>query len=163
MSNMNRVLVYDGPNDKSMLIGGLLGTSKHNVVKSISSSGNSMFLKFKKEDVVVNPEFSASIYYNKISNTNCPSWTDFSTSGWMSSSHSNIDCSWLITRQFGSYLTLKLRNVEVKSVSKSNKFLGRHSLMAGLRIWFQFLEKGHYPPFFESKCPFFIFFHWHHF
>ena len=117
MSNMNRVLVYDGPNDKSMLIGGLLGTSKHNVVKSISSSGNSMFLTFKKEDPVVHPQFTASVNYNKI-NMNCPSWTDFASSRWMPPINSNIDCSWLITRQFGSYLTLKFRYIEV---SKSEK------------------------------------------
>merc|ERR1712218_633299 len=30
--------------------------------------------------------------------------------------------------------------------------------MAGLRIWFQFFGKKPLPPFFESKCPFFIFF-----
>ena len=118
---MNKILVYDGPNDKSMLIGELLGTPFHNVVKSISSSGNSMFLEFKKEEDVVNPQFSASINYNKI-NTNCPSWTDFANRGWMSPFHSNIDCSWLITRQFGSYLTLKFIQIEVKSVSKSNNF-----------------------------------------
>ena len=46
-------------------------------------------------------------------------------------------------------------------------FLGRHSLMAGLRIPIQFLEERTLPPFFESKCPFFIyiifhFFHSHH-
>ena len=115
MSNMNRLLVYDGPNDKSMLIGGLLGTSKHNVVKSISSSGNSMFLTFKKEDPVIHPQFTASINYNKI-NMNCPCWTDFASSRWMPPINSNIDCSWLITRQFGSYLTLKFRYVEVNSL-----------------------------------------------
>ena len=45
--------------------------------------------------------------------------------------------------------------------------LGRHLLMAGLRIPIQFLEERTLPPFFESKCPFFIyiifhFFHSHH-
>merc|ERR1712218_4889 len=35
-----------------------------------------------------------------------------------------------------------------------HNFLGRHSLMAGLRIPIQFLEP--LPPVFESKCPFFI-------
>ena len=117
---MNKILVYDGPNDKSMLIGELLGTSFHNVVKSISSSGNSMFLKFKKEEDVFNPQFSASINYNKI-NTDCPSWTDFASSRWVSPVHSNVECSWLITGQFGSYLTLKFNYLGVKPVSKSKK------------------------------------------
>lgn len=112
--NVNKILVYDGPNDKSMLIGELLGSSFHNVVKSISSSGKSMFLKFKKEVDLGIAEFSASISYNKINANNCPSWTDFTSSGWLSPIHSNIDCSWLITRQFGSYLTLKFRYIEVK-------------------------------------------------
>merc|ERR1712016_3888 len=45
-----------------------------------------------------------------------------------------------------------------------NTFLGRHSLMAGLRILIQFLEKKKpLPPFFESKCPFFHLHHLDHF
>ena len=39
-------------------------------------------------------------------------------------------------------------------------FLGRHSLMAGLRIPIQFLEEL-LPPVFESKCPFFIYIIFH--
>ena len=38
------------------------------------------------------------------------------------------------------------------------KFLGRHSLMAGLRRLISFLEeKKPLPPVFESKCPFYIY------
>ena len=59
------------------------------------------------------------------------------------------------------------RIFDSSSSTFDNLFLGRHSLMAGLRIPIQFLEERKLPPFFESKCPFFIyiifhFFHSHH-
>jgi hypothetical protein len=41
---LNRILVYDGPDDQSMLIGELFGTPNHKVVKSISSEGKSIFI-----------------------------------------------------------------------------------------------------------------------
>ena len=107
---MNRILVYDGPDDKSMTIGELFGAPNHKVVKSISSSGKTMFIDFKKQwiDTV---EFVASIKYNKI-NPDCQSWLDNNIL--MSPNNLNINCSWTITRKFGSYITLDFKFIEVK-------------------------------------------------
>ena len=52
------LFVYDGPDDESMLIGQLLGsTPSHKVMKSISSSGKTMFVDFKKQFYVEIVEF----------------------------------------------------------------------------------------------------------
>ena len=103
-------MVYDGLNDKSMLIGELFGTPEHTVVKSISSSGNSMFIDFKKIHYdALELEFAASIKYNKI-NSDCQSWLE---SNVLMSPNQNINCSWLITRQIGSYITLIFSYMEV--------------------------------------------------
>ena len=111
---LNRILVYDGPNDKSMLIGELFGTPNHKIVKSISSSGKSIYIDFKKQFSHGTVEFVASIKYNKI-NPNCQSWMDNNVL--MSPNHPNINCSWLITRKSGSYITLDFIFMEVKSMN----------------------------------------------
>ena len=111
-------MVYDGPDDKSMLIGELFGRPNQKLVKSISSSGKSMFIDFKKQYsytlVAGTVEFVASIKYNKI-NPNCQSWMDNNVL--MYPNHPNINCSWLITRQFGAYITLDFNFIEVKPMN----------------------------------------------
>ena len=100
-----------------MLIGELFGTPNHKVVKSISSSGKSIFIDFKKQ-VSGTVEFVASIKYNKI-NPNCQSWLENDIL--MSPNNPNINCSWLITRQFGSYITLDFNFIEVKPMNITEK------------------------------------------
>ena len=115
----NRILVYDGPDDKSMLIGELFGTPNHKVVKSISTSGKSMFIDFKKHYQFGTVEFVlASIKYNKI-NPDCQSWLDSNIL--MSPNNPNINCSWIITRKFGSYITLDFSYIEVKPMNVAAK------------------------------------------
>ena len=104
-------MVYDGPDDKSILIRELFGTPSHKVVKSISSSGKSIFVDFKKQFGFGFIEFVASIKYTKI-NPDCQSWLDNNIL--MSPNHPNINCSWIITRKFGSYITLEFSFIEVK-------------------------------------------------
>ena len=111
-------MVYDGPDDKSMLIGELFGTPNHKVVKSISSSGKSMYVDFKKQWNYGTVEFVASIKYNKI-NSDCQSWLDNNIL--MSPNNPNINCSWIITRKFGSYITLDFRFIEVKPMNITAK------------------------------------------
>ena len=107
---MNRILVYDGPNDQSMLIGELFGTPNHKLVKSISNSGKSMFIDFKKQYWQGTVELIASIKYNKI-NPDCQSWLESDVL--MSPNNPNINCSWIITRKFRSYITLAFSYIEV--------------------------------------------------
>ena len=121
----NRILVYDGPNDESMLIGKLFGTPNHKVVKSISSSGKSIFIDFKKFTSQLTThnskvEFVASIKYTKI-NPDCQSWLDNNVL--MSPNHPNLNCSWIITRKFGSYITLDFKFIEVKPMNITAKYL----------------------------------------
>ena len=97
-----------------MLIGEVFGTSSHKVVKSISSSGKSIFIDFKKQYKWGTVEFVASIKYNKI-NPDCQSWLDNNVL--MSPNHPNINCSWLITRQFGAYISLDFRYIEVNPMN----------------------------------------------
>ena len=106
--------VYDGPDDESMLISQLLGsTPSHKVMKSISSSGKTMFLDFKKQTTYNIVEFVASIKYKKI-DQDCQSW--LSNNILMSPNSPNINCSWIITRKLGSYITLDFDFIEVKPI-----------------------------------------------
>ena len=110
-------MVHDGSDDKSMLIGELFGTPNLKVVESISSSGKTMFIDFKKQYFYI-VTFVASIKYNKI-NTVCQSWLDNNIL--LSPNNPNINCSWIITRQFGSYITLDFSYIEVKPMNVKQK------------------------------------------
>ena len=116
---LDRILVYDGPNDQSILIGELFGTPNHKVVKSISSTRKTMFIDFKKTSKIGQTldwtvEFIASIKYNKIS-PDCQSWLESNIL--MSPNNANFNCSWLITRKLGSYITLDFSFIEVKPLN----------------------------------------------
>ena len=110
---MNRILVYDGPDEKSMLIGEVFGTPNHKIVKSISSTGKSIFIDFKKQYAYGTVEFVAFIKYNKI-NPDCQSWLNNNIL--MSPNNPNINCSWIISRKFGSYIALDFKFIEVKPI-----------------------------------------------
>ena len=97
-----------------MLISELFGTSSHKVVKSISSSGKSIFIKFKKHGIHGTAEFVANIKYNKII-ADCQSWLDKNIL--LSPNNPNINCSWIITRKFGSYIILDFKFIEVKPIN----------------------------------------------
>ena len=102
-----------------MLIGELFGTQNHKLVRSISSSGKYMFIDFKMQHAIYSGndiEFEASIKYNKI-NLDCQTWLNHNKNVLLSSpSHQNINCSWLITGQFGSYIILDFNFIEVNFV-----------------------------------------------
>ena len=95
-----------------MLISELFGTPNHKVVKSISSSGKSIFIDFKKQWSLTT-KFLAFIKYNKI-NPDCQSWLD--NNRIISPNNPNINCSWIITRKFGSYITLDFKFIEVSPI-----------------------------------------------
>ena len=105
-----------------MKIGEVYGNKLHAVLKSISSSGKSMFINFKKQIIrnfkTENSTFSALIKYKKI-NHDCQTWLDITTNILMSSNHpNNTNCSWLITANFGSYIILNFKFIEVNSKSR---------------------------------------------
>ena len=94
-----------------MIISEVFGTTNHKVVKSISSSGKSMLIDFKKQSSWGTVEFVAFIKYNKI-NPDCQSWLDDNILA--SPNNPNTNCNWIITREFGSYITLDFFFIEVK-------------------------------------------------
>ena len=101
-----------------MLIGEVFGSPNHKIVKSISSTGKSIFIDFKKHQALYDAweatvEFLAFIKYNKI-NPDCQSWLDNNIL--ISPNNPNINCSWIITRKFGSYITLDFKFIEVKLI-----------------------------------------------
>ena len=106
-------MIFDGPDDQSLLIGQVFGTSDNKIIRSISSSGNSLLLKFKKRYSYGTAEFVAAIKYSKIS-IDCQSWLDLNDNILMSPNYPEIDCGLLITKKFGSYITLEFSYIEVK-------------------------------------------------
>ena len=106
-------MVYDGSDESSMLIGELFGTPNHRIVKSISSSGKSIFIDFKKHYWHGTVKFVAFIKYNKIS-PDCQSWLDDDIL--ISPNNPNINCSWIITKKFESYISLDFDFIEVKPI-----------------------------------------------
>ena len=98
-----------------MLIGEVFGN--HKVVKSISSLENSILIDFKKQvdfwGSSTTVEFVAAIKYNKI-NSDCQSWLNNNIL--MSPNNPNINCSWIITRKSGYYITLDFKFIEVKLI-----------------------------------------------
>ena len=113
---LNRIVLYNGPDEKSMRIGEVFGTLNHKIGKSISSTGKSIFIDFKKQFYYGTVEFLTFIKYNKI-NPDCQSWLNNNIL--MSPNDPNINCSWIITRKFGSYITLDFDFIEVKQIDNN--------------------------------------------
>ena len=89
-------------------------SSSHKVVKSISSSERSIFIDFKKQDYIHGSViFVATIKYNKIK-SDCKSW--LKNTMLISPNNPNINCSWIITRKYGSHITLDFKFIEVKPI-----------------------------------------------
>ena len=106
-----------------MKIGEVFGNSHFpetwKFLKSIASSGKSMFIDFKNqfEWWDENSKFTALIMYKKI-NFDCQTWLDANKNILMSPKNlNNTNCSWLITSNFGSYIILNFTFIEVISHS----------------------------------------------
>ena len=114
-----------------MKIGEVYGNSNNKLLKSISSSGKSMFINFKNNNLKKNElcrnrnlNLTALIKYKKI-NHDCQTWLDITTNILMSSNHpNNTNCSWLITANFGFYIILNFKFIEVNSKSRAYIKLG---------------------------------------
>ena len=74
-----------------------------------------MLVEFRKQyNLQLQIQFVATIKYNKI-NSDCQSWLNNNIL--MSPNNPNINCSWIITRKFGSYITLNFNFIEVKPIN----------------------------------------------
>ena len=114
---LNRLNIFDGIDDKSVLIGEVHGNSNNKLTKSISSSGKTLFIDFKKQHYYDTVEVFAVIKYKKM-NSDCQSWIDLENNVLMTPADLNtfnnsINCNWLITANFGSYITLKFMFIDV--------------------------------------------------
>ena len=101
----------------SMLIGEVYGNSNNKLAKSISSSGKALFIDFKKQDHLGTVEVLAAIKYKKM-NSDCQTWIDLEkkvlmTPADLNTYNNSINCNWLITMNFGSYITLKFTFIDV--------------------------------------------------
>ena len=121
---MNKLNIYDGPDEQSIRIGEVYGNSNNKLLKSISSSGRSLFIDFKKQHKQLEnqrTEFEAYVKYNKVMSA-CQNWLDVNANILMSPNHfNNTSCSWVITANFGYYIILNFKFIEVNS--KLGKYL----------------------------------------
>ena len=104
----NRLDIFEG----SMKIGEVFGNSDNKLMKSIS--GTSLFIDFKKQYYKGTVEILASIKYNKMV-SDCQAWLDLKNNLLKSPNEhrSKINCSWLLTGNFDSYITLDFKFFEV--------------------------------------------------
>ena len=101
----------------SMLIDEVHGNSNNKLTKSISSSGKALFIDFKKQYNWGTVEVLAAIKYKKM-NSDCQTWIDLENNVLMtpadiSEYDNSINCNWLITGNYGSYITLKITFIDV--------------------------------------------------
>ena len=98
-----------------MKIGEVYGNSSNKILKSISSSGETLFIDFKKQNKWQNEkaEFEAFIKYNKIMSA-CETCLELKQNILTSPIYPNTtSCTWLITSYFGSYIILNFKFIEV--------------------------------------------------
>ena len=117
---LNILNIYDGPNEQSMKIGEVYGISNNKLLKSISSSGKTLFIDFKKQYKFDNQitKLEASIKYSKIMSA-CQTWLDVRENILISPNYLNTtNCTWLITSNFGSYIILNFKFIEVHSKTR---------------------------------------------
>ena len=86
-----------------------------------------MFIDFKSmfdhyQSIV---DFTALIKYKKF-NHDCQSWLDVNTNSLTSPNNAkNSNCTWLITANFGFYIILNFKFIEVNSKSRAYIKLGQ--------------------------------------
>ena len=104
-----------------MKIGEVNGNLNNKLLKSISSSGKTLFLDFKKQlqfNDLENTELEAFIKYNRPVSA-CQNCLDVEKNTLIFPKHSsNTNCTWLITSNFGSYIILNFKFIEVNSKTR---------------------------------------------
>ena len=111
--------MYDGIHEQHMKINEIYGNSYNKLLKSISSTGKSMFIDFnyQYEYSDENLNFIALIKYKKF-NFDCQTWLDADENILMSpDTTSKNNCSWMLSADFGSYIILDFTFIDVNSYS----------------------------------------------
>ena len=136
-------MIFDGPNTKSKEIGKVFGRRHPDLLKSISSTGSSLLIAFEtfnNEWYCCSLVIKAGIRYNKI-DFNCQKWLNYSSNLLMSPNYpneynNNTKCTWLISANFGSYLELTFKFIEV------NQLLQHYYLNNLITCFLKKLENG---------------------
>ena len=77
-----------------------------------------MFIDIRKHEHLGAVNIEASIKYNKVM-SDCNNWLDADTNILKSPNYSNsTKCTWLITANFGSYIILNFKFIEVNSKTR---------------------------------------------
>ena len=101
-----------------MKIGEVYGILNNKLLKSISSSGKTMFIDIKKHEQLGAVKVEAAIKYNKVM-SDCNNWLDADTNILKSPNYLNsTKCTWLIRANFGSYIILNFKFIEVNSKTR---------------------------------------------
>ena len=94
-----------------MQIGKVYGNLNNKLIKSISSSGKTMFIELKKQVKKGVVELQASIKYNKIMPV-CQTFLDIKENT-LIFFNQRTNCSWVITANFRSYIILNFEFIKV--------------------------------------------------
>ena len=111
----NKLLIFDGSDNSALKIGEVYGDHYNRQWQSISSSGM-MFIDFKKQNYYDIVQLKASIKYRKFI-TDCQTWLDLenNTLKSLNKYEKNVNCSWLLSFNFGSYIKLEFNYINVSS------------------------------------------------
>ena len=113
--------MYDGTPEQHIKINEVYGNSDNKLLKSISSSGKSMFIELKHQQEHYHKSESfyltAFIKYKKF-DFDCQTWLDANENILMSPNPPrNTNCSWILSANFGSYIILDFTFIEVNAYS----------------------------------------------
>ena len=132
---MNQLMVFDGANILATKIaeeygisdeactysvsgGRLINCANNKLVKSISTSGQKMYIEFRKTNIHSDEkaEVVALIKYNKFA-PECQTWLDLTNKELKSPDKYgyNFNCNWLISYEIRSYVILCFTHINVSS------------------------------------------------
>ena len=113
----NKLVIFDGSDKSAMRIGEVYGDHYNRQWQSISSSGM-MFIDFKKqfEQYKSVVQLEALIKYSKVI-PDCQTWLDLKNNTLKSPDKydNNVNCSWLLSFNYGSYIKLQFNYIYVSS------------------------------------------------
>ena len=121
----NKLVIFDGSDKSAMRIGEVYGDHYNRQWQSISSSGM-MFIDFKKqfEQYKSVVQLEALIKYSKVI-PYCQTWLDLKNYTLKSPTNytlksptiydNNVNCSWLLSFNYGSYIKLQFNYIYVSS------------------------------------------------
>ena len=115
----NKLVIFDGSDKSAMRIGEVYGDHYNRQWQSISSSGM-MFIDFKKQFEQIFAinilQLNALIKYSKVI-PYCQTWLDLKNYTLKSPTiyDNNVNCSWLLSFNYGSYIKLQFNYIYVSS------------------------------------------------